>query len=108
MNWLEPLSKPVVVWNGALETERIKAQQRHATPAVICQPANGHRDRVGVFLQKFPQAWTIAEMGRLLLFPQHMVHHAVRRLIDAGDVRREYPEERGRRGRPQRYRWIAR
>jgi biotin operon repressor len=101
------------VWSGALERERILSQQRPAPP-VITEPksrarlnASGDlRDRVSGLLQASRQWWSKREIQQELGISKEQTHTAVRGLLLRGYLMREN-EERGRRGTPQRYRWLA-
>jgi hypothetical protein len=92
-----------VVWNGALETQATRAQQRQPPPEVpVVSSTRQLAQQVAAFLQKFPQAWTLKEMAKLLQMDVEQVYECIRCLrmyVEAQDP------SGGVRGRPQRYRW---
>ncbi len=107
------LQEHVVCWSGTLERERILAEQRPAPP--VNDGRNGRnftecerwRQIVSAFLQRHPQWWTMKEMGTLLCMRTDQVYSALRVLYEGGLVVKQQPKTRGRRGKPQRYRWKA-
>lgn len=100
-----------IVYSAAIERNAIRAQQRQPPASAPASPFTyraEHKDTVSRFMQRFQQAWTMTELSKLLRLSVHVVNHALYVLISEDMVAREYPTMRGRRGNPQRYRWITR
>lgn len=94
----------LTVYTAALEREFIRSQQRSA-PAPKLKSTRG---RVSQFLQKHSESWwTQGEIAVLLGETIERVNTAIWGLYRFGLVARKEPSFRGRRGDPQRYRWIG-
>lgn len=98
------------VWNGSLEREHIRSQQRKPEPsprAMMPRPAYTVSDLVARTLSHSDQWWTLGGLAAYLGTSENAVGHPIRALIAAGKVEKER-RERGCRNRPQLYRWRQR